>query len=180
VFVVGPAGAILLANKQARALLAERCGALRSERGVLTAARPRDTALLHRAMALAASGSAPWPCALAHHDGALPVVVEVPPVRSPAAFDGPLPEHRLLLLVTDPARDGEPSLASVKAVLGATESKAAAAVRIAKGEAVPAVAATLGVSANTVRTHLNRVFEKTGTRRQAQLAWLLLARLPPR
>jgi DNA-binding CsgD family transcriptional regulator len=34
-------------------------------------------------------------------------------------------------------------------------------------------ASALGVSANTIKTHLRRVFEKTGTTRQAELARLM-------
>jgi DNA-binding CsgD family transcriptional regulator len=37
---------------------------------------------------------------------------------------------------------------------------------------VPETAATLGVAETTVKTHLHRVFAKTGTRRQADLVKL--------
>ena len=36
----------------------------------------------------------------------------------------------------------------------------------------PEVATALGIAETTVRTHLGRVFEKTGTRRQADLVKL--------
>lgn len=38
---------------------------------------------------------------------------------------------------------------------------------------VPEVAETLGVAASTVRTHLGRLYEKTGVRRQADLVKLV-------
>jgi DNA-binding CsgD family transcriptional regulator len=40
---------------------------------------------------------------------------------------------------------------------------------------VPEVAEALGVSATTVKTHLARLFEKTSTRRQAELVKLVAA-----
>ncbi|WP_433603099.1 LuxR C-terminal-related transcriptional regulator [Nocardia sp. CA-135953] len=48
---------------------------------------------------------------------------------------------------------------------GAEARVAAAALR---GEGLRSIAEELAVSANTVRTHLRRVFEKTGTHRQAE------------
>ena len=44
---------------------------------------------------------------------------------------------------------------------------------MANGEGVPALAASLGISPGTARLHLHRVFEKTGARRQAELAAVL-------
>ena len=40
---------------------------------------------------------------------------------------------------------------------------------------VPSAAAELGVALSTARTHLQHVFDKTGTRHQAALAQLLAA-----
>jgi DNA-binding CsgD family transcriptional regulator len=37
------------------------------------------------------------------------------------------------------------------------------------------VAETLGIAENTVKTHLRRLFEKTGTTRQAELVKLVAA-----
>jgi DNA-binding CsgD family transcriptional regulator len=44
---------------------------------------------------------------------------------------------------------------------------------------VPEVAPTLGVSETTVRTHLQRVFEKTGTKRQADLVKFVAGFMSP-
>ncbi len=57
-----------------------------------------------------------------------------------------------------------------------TESEVAA--RAVNGEGVPTLAAALSISEGTARLHLHRVFEKTGARRQAELA-AVLGRLAP-
>jgi DNA-binding CsgD family transcriptional regulator len=44
---------------------------------------------------------------------------------------------------------------------------------------VPAVAETLGISVATVKTHLNHVFTKTGTIRQADLVKLVASHASP-
>jgi DNA-binding CsgD family transcriptional regulator len=44
---------------------------------------------------------------------------------------------------------------------------------------VPDIAAALGISESTVRTHLKRLFEKTSTHRQVDLVKLIAAHATP-
>jgi DNA-binding CsgD family transcriptional regulator len=44
---------------------------------------------------------------------------------------------------------------------------------------VPDIAAALGISESTVRTHLKRLFEKTSTHRQVDLVKLVAAHASP-
>ena len=91
--------------------------------------------------------------------------------------------RRALLVLAaggDPRRELDPDsrgVAAFAADLDADERRAElrSALERLRGEAegLPAVAAARGVAPSTVRSHLQRVFEKTGTRRQAQLARLL-------
>jgi DNA-binding CsgD family transcriptional regulator len=57
---------------------------------------------------------------------------------------------------------------------GLTLAEANVALEILKGDGRKAVAARLGISITTVRTHLSHIFEKTGVRRQAELVRLLM------
>jgi DNA-binding CsgD family transcriptional regulator len=57
---------------------------------------------------------------------------------------------------------------------GLTPAEAVFAAEISKGDGLQAAASRLGVSLTTVRTHLAHVFDKTGTRRQAELVRLIL------
>jgi DNA-binding CsgD family transcriptional regulator len=56
-----------------------------------------------------------------------------------------------------------------------TTAEAAVAMVIARGEGLQAVADELEINLTTARTHLQHVFEKTETRRQAELVRLIAA-----
>lgn len=58
---------------------------------------------------------------------------------------------------------------------GLTPAEAAFAVEIAKGDGKHAAAARRGISYTTARTHLSRIFDKTGASRQGELVRLILA-----
>ncbi|WP_179213916.1 helix-turn-helix transcriptional regulator [Rhizobium sullae] len=62
-------------------------------------------------------------------------------------------------------------------LLRLTRAEASVALEIARGDGREACAARLGVSVATVRTHLTRIFEKTGVHRQAELVHLILGHL---
>lgn len=57
---------------------------------------------------------------------------------------------------------------------GLTRAEAILALEICKGDGRAAAAKRCGISVSTAHTHLNRIFSKTGTRRQAELLRLLL------
>src|SRR5690606_37813238 len=57
---------------------------------------------------------------------------------------------------------------------GLTRAEAILALEICKGDGREAAAQRCGISVSTAHTHLNRIFSKTGTRRQAELVHLLL------
>lgn len=60
-------------------------------------------------------------------------------------------------------------------VFGLSEGQTRVAGHIARGEGPKALAETMGISVNTVRTHLSRLYEKTGVSTQAALVRLLLS-----
>ena len=95
------------------------------------------------------------------------------------AAAGLSPTATALLLVADTeARTEAASPALLRDAFGLTKAEAGVAARAANGEGVPALAASLAISEGTARLHLHRVFEKTGARRQAELA-AVLGRLGP-
>jgi DNA-binding CsgD family transcriptional regulator len=82
-------------------------------------------------------------------------------------------DGEVFVALDDPARiDRRLRLANV--VYGLSAAQLRLAREIVGGLALPAAAEKLGISPNTARTHLNRIFEKTGVSNQAALVRCLL------
>ena len=187
-FLVDGAAAVRLANTAGAALLTTRDGGLRAdpgEGGALRAARAEETALLRRVVAAAVPGrGAAPPCGghvcLSRPPPRPPLVASATPLSAAGlAAAGLPPVPMALLLVADPeARPQAPPPALLREAFGLTRAEAEVAARAANGDGVPALAASLDISPGTARLHLHRVFEKTGARRQAELA-AVLGRLGP-
>ena len=77
------------------------------------------------------------------------------------------------MIITDPERIAEPDHALVQDLFGLTNTEAQIAVRLARCLDVRQLAEGLSISTATVRTHLQHVFDKTDTHRQAELVRLL-------
>jgi DNA-binding CsgD family transcriptional regulator len=78
-----------------------------------------------------------------------------------------------MLLIFDPARPLAIPAEWTMDAFGLTLAEARVALCAASGASTPETAQRLNVSPNTVKTHLRRVFAKTGTSRQAELARLM-------
>ena len=104
-----------------------------------------------------------------------PLALYVTPVRArfdPAA-DQMLNRARAVVLVIDSEADEPPDPALVRDVLGLTLAEARVASLIGTGIAPRAAAQKLGISEETARTVLKRVFGKVGVARQSELAALM-------
>jgi DNA-binding CsgD family transcriptional regulator len=104
-----------------------------------------------------------------------PVTVYVLPVRAPLgpAIDQMLNRARAVVLVVDSAADAPPDPALVRDVLGLTLGEARVASLVGSGITPQEAADKLGISKETVRSALKRVFAKVGVSRQSELAALL-------
>lgn len=78
------------------------------------------------------------------------------------------------LLIEASDRSDEAVTTRLRRHYGLTPAEAAFAIEIAKGDGKRAAAARRGISYTTARTHLSRVFDKTGVRRQGELVRLIL------
>lgn len=67
----------------------------------------------------------------------------------------------------------EDRIVGLRQRFGLTRAEAILALEICKGDGREAAARRCGISVSTAHTHLNRIFSKTGTRRQAELVHLL-------
>lgn len=79
------------------------------------------------------------------------------------------------LIITDALRMARRQQERLCRRYGLTPTEARLALEIAQGHGRVAAAARLGISVGTVRTHLERIFAKTGVHRQAELARLVIS-----
>lgn len=75
----------------------------------------------------------------------------------------------------DPNAILERQLLSAKVIFGLSDGQLALAKQIANGDSLKSCAETLGISVNTARTHLTRIYDKTGVNSQTALVRLLLS-----
>jgi DNA-binding CsgD family transcriptional regulator len=135
----------------------------------------RADRMLYDTLAMAA-GHATRSIALRDQDTGAPAVLHVVPVRRSA--------HDLfnrcvaILVLTKPVEGPSNALPLLQALFDLTATEADLAARIAAGQTTDEIAAREGKSVSTVRNQLKSALEKTGCRRQADLAGLL-ARLIP-
>ena len=79
-----------------------------------------------------------------------------------------------ILFVNDPARDVAVRSDHLRDEFGLTRAEAALALEILAGQGLQVAAGRLQITLTTARTHLAHIFEKTGTRRQAEVVRLIL------
>ena len=79
----------------------------------------------------------------------------------------------VIVYISDPSRGEHGGQHVLTKVYGLT-AMAKVALQLLSGDRLPAIADSLGLSVNTIRTHVKHAFSKTGTRSQAQVVSLLL------
>lgn len=180
-FILTDAQACLIfANRRARELLDSGDG-LVIEDGRLSAINADDG---DRLQALIGSCSIDHPdriggeTSLRRLPGRMPLHIQVTPVGSDladsAASVAAARRSSAILLVTDPEPDAKTRLEDLRARYGLTRAESAFALEIAKGGGRKATAERLGITDGTARSHLSKIFDKTGVSRQAELVRLLL------
>jgi DNA-binding CsgD family transcriptional regulator len=173
--VVTADGAVTVMNRAAREILAalgasdggdgvasaiEAVPLLREAvREVIDAASRRDADAL-RCFALRPGGS----------DRTLDVVV-LP--LGPSEGEGATPPAAAVFLF-DPRQPFRPRSALVRQLYGFTASEARFAAELIGGRSVREIAALMKIEMSTARSHLKKIFAKTGTKRQGELVSLLV------
>lgn len=171
--IVSANGDILFANRAAESLLAEADG-IRTEKSVLRARAPADARQFQRLIATAAERSG--------EAGGMMVLSRPAPRRPLSVLVAPLTIHSTwfvsgartaIVFVSDPDSAPQIGQQQLRALYRLTAAEAAVAIVVARGVGLQAVANELEISLTTARTHLQHVFEKTSTRRQAELVRLI-------
>jgi len=165
VLLVDATGEVLAANHRARTLLTQADG-LALGAGRLEACDAAESQRLGRGVSRA-TGPARRASTLrvTRRSGGSALRVTLMPLADRAVA---------AVFVTDPTTMEKPDPARLMALYGLTRSEAKVAARMASGARLQDVARALGITTETVRGHLKRVFGKTGSHRQAELVHLLL------
>lgn len=101
------------------------------------------------------------------------MVLVAPIADSRSQAHAPTPHDRaVLIFVRDPECGFALSSADVSDFLGLTPAEARVLIAIADGASLAEVSRSLGLSRNTVRSHLQHIFVKTGVSRQSELVLL--------
>lgn len=80
-----------------------------------------------------------------------------------------------IVLVTKPSQISLPDIRQLRDHFSLTEAQARLAIEIAKGNGLKACARRLGIAVTTARSHLQQIFAKTDTKRQAEFVRLVYA-----
>lgn len=173
VVVVDGDANILFMNSLGTEYLASGDGLTMSPAGLCRTNRQSETAELHRLVKSAVTAGSE---AMAH---ALAVTREESD-RPLSVVIAPLPaEHSngrvAVLLINAPERQTLPSVETVAKLFDLTDAEARLALALSEGQRIEDASETLGITVNSARTYLKRIFSKTDVTRQAELVRLILA-----
>jgi len=166
---------LLFANASARGLEAE--GLLRLRPSIALASSThsfRLGAMIKSAMSGAPGGIMSFP---RNFDGQL-LTVTVCSIRSKdfgRLSDAGFKDAAVLLFIVDPANRRSIPLEQIVDAFRLTQAEARVALAVSSGNTVSETAQLLNLSPNTVKTHLRRVYAKTSTDGQVELAGLIAA-----
>jgi DNA-binding CsgD family transcriptional regulator len=168
--LVARSGYVLFANGMARELMHEGEG-LRSSSGWLALASTDLTARLRNLLSgVDRAGPGRVAMLLERGGGRAPLIAHIIPLGRPDPLSTPDRERpSAAIFVLDPEHHAAASFEAFSALHGLTEAEGRILREILSGKGLVAAAAKLGVSETTARTHMQRIFEKTGTNRQTEL-----------
>ena len=165
---------MLFANAAAQSL-AESGNPLRVDSGV-TGLSPEHACRLGDAIRSVLRGTVVRTVSLPSSSSGRPLMVLATPVKG-AKLNRSDVHHRrsaaAILFIFDPGSPTHVPVAWLTDAYGLTLAEARVARAVSSGTTIADTAQRLSISPNTVKTHLRRVYEKTGTSRQAELVRLM-------
>lgn len=185
VVLVDAGGRILQANQAAQKMFSAN-GPILSLRGELATHRAEATNALRSAIARAAMneselgyGGIGVPIRNRNGDSLAHSIAHVLPLKSGTLRPGLSFGAVAAVFVTPAYETAAPPVEALTALYDLTPTEARVMVEIAAGKNRAATAIALGIADSTVKTHLARVFEKTGTSEQPELAKLVTSLTSP-
>lgn len=170
---LSPDGTVLWKSRAAEAALAD------SDDLVIRGGRLRfrsagTDAKLRAALAWAAQ----LDVGLMSHQGAVPIVVQAGE-GLPVNVYWIVANGGMILMVLGAGGLDVRQLDMAAAIYGLSPAQKAVAALVAEGLSLTAIAERMAITPNTARTHLSRIFDKTGVRTQAALVRILLSAVAP-
>ncbi len=173
---------ILSTNTTSERILEQNDG-LSASGGYLTTTSMNGTRDLVRLVRQAAAGlegqSANGAIRLARQSELRPYNVVVAPNRHEYTLYGSR-KGTVIIFVTDPENPAHAGPSVYRQLFGLTVSESNVAASLSAGMTIKQIAEALGLSTETVRGYVKRVFGKTQTNSQAQLVYLLTSIADPR
>jgi DNA-binding CsgD family transcriptional regulator len=170
VIFLGTKGEIVVMNRSAEKLLAERDG-LRTSRTGLLAEHPAESTLLTTTIRQAASSSnghgiSAGGTVLISRRTRPPLQILVSPVHNPVVQTSQ--RVAAIIFINDPLRPQRPTQDLLRMQYGLTPAECRVALLLSDGHAPRKIAEIVGVTDNTVRSQIKSKFSKTGVRRQGE------------
>lgn len=139
--------------------------------GRVTAGQLSDDAALIRLIAHAAQNRTGGSLVISRDGRPSLMVIAIPPSAEACGifYDPP----GAVLLIKDMERTTKHFLVSFARHFELTSAETAVVSEAIRGDGIAALARRLGISRTTARTHIQHVFDKTGTHRQAELIRLV-------
>ncbi|MFI0849340.1 helix-turn-helix transcriptional regulator [Mesorhizobium sp. IMUNJ 23232] len=168
-------GAVLFANRAMERIAATDDG-LALAAGSLCVMRRDENATLQRLISRAAGRTAGGPresgtLTVTRPSARPPFVVHVVPTETGAEE---FPTVGAMAVIVDIERQPRDLASMLRNIYGLTRAESTVACEVVRGVGLQSVADNMSITLSTVRIHLQRIFEKTHTHRQAELARLLL------
>jgi DNA-binding CsgD family transcriptional regulator len=172
----GPKGEVVLMNRSAAALVAERDGLLATCAG-LRAERLAESSLLEKTIRQAAS-TLNGDClsaggtVMVSRRSRPPLQVQISPINNARIVTSePI---AAIAFVNDPLRRQRPRHEVLRALYGLTPAECRVALLLGDGHSPREIGQMVGVSFNTVRSQMKSIFFKTNVKRQGELIRLVL------
>jgi DNA-binding CsgD family transcriptional regulator/PAS domain-containing protein len=171
IFALDGAGLLLFANASADRLLASG-DCLQCEAGRLATAVPAQQLELDTLIAKTLTGAAGGAMRIGRLGERLPCAARVSRIVVDEAERFLRPA--VLVIVSDPAAAALIDKATLHSLYDLTAGESRAAAALLQGHSIQSAAQLLGVSPETLRTHLKAIFRKVGVSRQQDLVRILV------
>jgi DNA-binding CsgD family transcriptional regulator/PAS domain-containing protein len=179
VVVIGESGRATFVNRAASLILDQRDGLTLNKQGQLEAADSSETNHLRRSVRTALD---PKSDNGLHRGGAIqitrpsglrPISALITSLHEQVSLHD-LKKPAALIFLSDPERHTETTERVLRKLYDLTPAEARLTAILTQGKGVIDACAELEVTSNTARTHLKRVFQKTGARRQSDLVKIVM------